>query len=130
MTSNESLQIVIQLIIHYENLPMQYTEIFSAVKTENFTRKKLDISYIFAQNLHCGYTLEPPHRGGLTSTHNVCFGSKIRKLGIPLETPVVPYKIGVQGLYITRTCFLDEKLLFNWYKLRYNYGGLFTDSMS
>ena len=25
---------------HYENLPMQYTEIFSAIKIENFTRKK------------------------------------------------------------------------------------------
>ena len=28
----------------------------------------------------------------LTSTHNVCFGPKIRKLGIPLQTPVFLYK--------------------------------------
>ena len=27
--------------VHYENLPMQYTETFSAVKTENFSRKTL-----------------------------------------------------------------------------------------
>ena len=33
----------------------------------------------------------------LTSTHNVCFGSKIRKIGIPLHTPVLKYKSGVQG---------------------------------
>ena len=26
------------------------------------------------------------------STRNVCFGSKIRKLGIPLQTPVFIYK--------------------------------------
>ena len=30
----------------------------------------------------------------LTSTHNVCFGSKI---GIPLQTPVFLYKSGVKG---------------------------------
>ena len=38
---------------HYENLPMQYTEIFKVVKIENF-----DIFHIFAQNIDCGYTLE------------------------------------------------------------------------
>ena len=36
-----------------------------------------------------GYTLEPPSR------HNVCFKSKIRKLGIAMQTPVFPYKGGV-----------------------------------
>ena len=43
---------------HYENLPMQYTVIFKVVKNEN------DIFLIFAQNIDCGYTLEPPRRGG------------------------------------------------------------------
>ena len=33
------------------------------------------------------------------STHNVCFGAKIRKIGIPLHTPVLLYKKGVQGGY-------------------------------
>ena len=75
---------------------MQYTEIFSAVKIENFTRKKKGIFNIFAQNLHCRYTLEPPE-AVLTSTHNVCFESKIRKLGIPLQTSVFLYKSGVYG---------------------------------
>ena len=27
-------------------------------------RKKSDILHISAQNIDCGYTLEPPHRGG------------------------------------------------------------------
>ena len=31
---------------------------------------------MFAQNIDCGYTLELPP---LTSTHNLCFGSKTRK---------------------------------------------------
>ena len=29
--------------------------------------------------------------------HNLCFGAKIRKIGIPLHTPVLLYKSGVQG---------------------------------
>ena len=28
---------------------------------------------IFAQNIDCGYTLEPPRRGGSNEYHNVCF---------------------------------------------------------
>ena len=43
---------------------MQYTEIFKVVKNENFQWKILDIFLIFAQNKDCGYTLEPPRRGG------------------------------------------------------------------
>ena len=31
------------------------------------------------------------------STHNLCFGAKIRKIGIPLHTPVSLYKSEVQG---------------------------------
>ena len=41
------------------------------------------------------------------STHNVCFGSKIRKLGIPLQTPVFLCKSGVYRVCISRTCFPD-----------------------
>ena len=31
----------------YKNMPMQYTEIFSAVKNENFQQKNFDIFLIF-----------------------------------------------------------------------------------
>ena len=44
--------------------PMQYTEIFEVVKIENFQYKNFDIFLIFAQNVDCGYTLEPPRQGG------------------------------------------------------------------
>ena len=90
---------------------MQYTEIFLALKIENFQLKKFDIFLIFAQNIDCGYSLEPPlAEAVLTSTHNLCFGAKIRKIGIPLNTPVLLYKSGVgfNGVYITRTCFHDD----------------------
>ena len=45
-------------------MSMQYTEIFKVVKNENFQQKFFDIFLIFAQNIDCGYTLEPPRRGG------------------------------------------------------------------
>ena len=81
-------------ICHSENLPMQYTVIskVTGVKNENFQLKIFDIFLIFAQNIDCGYTLEPPQRGGaeaiLTSTRNLCFGAKTRKIAILLRTPV------------------------------------------
>ena len=40
---------------HYENMPMQHTEIFLAVKIENFQLKNFGICLIFAQNIDCGY---------------------------------------------------------------------------
>ena len=76
-------------------MSMYYTDLSSVVKFENFQLKIIDIFLIFAQNIDCGYTLEPPHlaEAVLTSTHNLCFGAKIRKIGIPLHTPVLLYNI-------------------------------------
>ena len=33
-------------------------------KNENFLIKNSDIVHVSAQNIDCGYSLEPPHRGG------------------------------------------------------------------
>ena len=44
---------------HYENTPMQYTAIFTAVKITISSRFFLLFSY-FCSNIYCGYTLEPP----------------------------------------------------------------------
>ena len=49
---------------HYENTPMQYTEIFCCCKNEIFTGKNLIFFLIFAQNIDFRYTLEPLRRGG------------------------------------------------------------------
>ena len=55
------------------------------------------IFFFFAQNIDCGYTLEPPRRGGSNEYPQSMFWSKIKKIGIPLQTPVLLYKSGVQG---------------------------------
>ena len=52
---------------------------FLAVKIENFQLKKIDIFLIFAQNIDCGYTLEPPRRGGSNEYTQSMFWSKNKK---------------------------------------------------
>ena len=46
--------------VHYANTPMQYTAIVHGCKNVHFQMKILDIFLVFAQNIDCGYTLEPP----------------------------------------------------------------------
>ena len=58
---------------------MQITEIFLALKMENCQLKIFDISLIFAQNIYCGYTLEPPRRGGSNEYPQSMFWSKNKK---------------------------------------------------
>ena len=49
---------------------------FLVLKITNFQLNFFFYNFlIFAQNIDCGYTLEPPMV--LTSTHNLCFGAKI-----------------------------------------------------
>ena len=60
-------------------MPMQYIEIFSEAKIENFIRIFFYICLIFAQNIDCGYTLEPPRRGGSNEYSQSMFWSKNKK---------------------------------------------------
>ena len=50
--------------LHYENTPIQIYRKFYLQKTENFQIKTLDMFHISGQNIDCGYSLEPPRRGG------------------------------------------------------------------
>ena len=49
--------------------------------------KNSDSFYISAQNIDCGYSLEPPLWGGSNETYNLCFWAEIRKI---MYTPVNP----------------------------------------
>ena len=42
-------------------------------KNENFQIKNSDIFHIPAQNIDCGYLLEPPRIGGSNEYHNLWF---------------------------------------------------------
>ena len=50
----------------------------SVLKVGNFAGNKVNITLMFAQNIDCGYMLKH-YKAALTSTHNLCFGSKLRQ---------------------------------------------------
>ena len=63
--------------IHYANMSVQYTAIFHGCKNDNFQMKIFDFFLIFAQNIDCGYTLEPPQtdcKRWVRSKYWDCFG--------------------------------------------------------
>ena len=49
---------------HYENTPIQIYWKFHHQKNSKFSDKNSDIFHISAQNIDCGYLLEPPRQGG------------------------------------------------------------------
>ena len=49
------------------------------VLIENFQLKNFDVFLIFAQNIDCGYTLEPPRRGVSNEYPQSMFWSKNKK---------------------------------------------------
>ena len=63
---------------------------------------------IFAQNTDCAYTLEPPRRGGSNEYPQSMFCTKNKKNRYIPTYPVLLYESGVQGVYITWTCFRDD----------------------
>ena len=54
----------IHYVYHYENTPIQIYRIFYHQINENFQITNSDIFLISAQNIDCGYSLEPPRLGG------------------------------------------------------------------
>ena len=76
-----------RLIFHYENTPIQIYGKFHLQKTENFQIKNPDIFHISTQNIDCGYSLEPPRRGGSNEYPQSMFWAEIRKI---IYTPVNP----------------------------------------
>ena len=78
--------------------PCNIQRFFCALKIGNFQLKIFDIFLIFAQNIDCGYTLEPPCQGGSNEYPQSMFWSKNKK---NRYTPVYPsfaiHKSGVQG---------------------------------
>ena len=56
-------------------------------KKENFQIKNSDIFHFSSKNIHFGYSLEPPRRGGSNEYPQSMLFSKIRKI---MYTPVNP----------------------------------------
>ena len=92
---------------HYENTPIQIYRKFHLQKLTIFRLKKSDIFHISAQNIDCGYSLEPPRWGGSNEYQQSMFWAEIRKI---MYTPVNPSftikKWGLRGSKLYRHVFV------------------------
>ena len=78
----------------------KYTENFTT-KRENFQIKNSDILQISAQNIDCGYALEPPRRGGSDAYPQSIFLSRNKKNNAYPCKPQFYYKeVGFKGVKI------------------------------
>ena len=67
-------------------------------KKENFQIKNSDIFHISAQNIDCGYSLEPPRRGGSNEYPQSMFLSRNKKNNVyPCKPQFYYIKVGVDG---------------------------------
>ena len=81
MNQNTSTRIhshMVRVLI-MKTCPCNIQRFFLAVKIENINYKLLIFFLIFAQNIYCGYTLEPPRRGGSNEYPQYMFWSKNKK---------------------------------------------------
>ena len=70
--------------------------------------KNIDIFHIFVQNIHCGYSLEPPRRGGSNEYPQSMFLSRNKKNNVYPYKPQFYYiKVGFKGVIIIKACFRD-----------------------
>ena len=78
----------------------KYTENFT---TKKFSDKNSDIFHISAQNIDCGYSLEPPHRGGSKEYPQSMLLSRNKKNNVYPRKPQFYYeyiKVGFKGVKI------------------------------
>ena len=74
---------------------------FHHQKTETFSDKNSDIFHIFAQNIDCRYSLEPPRRGGSYEYQQSRFLSRNKKNNVYLCKPqFYLLKVGFKGVKI------------------------------
>ena len=74
--------------------------------------KNSDIFHISAQNIDCGYSLEPPHRGDSNEYPQPVFWAEIRKNNVyPCKPQFFYIKVGFKGVKIIQACFRDAEIL-------------------
>ena len=74
-------------IIHNENMPIQIYRKFHHKKEKKNPYKNSYIFHISAQNIDCGYSLEPPRRGGSNEYPQSMFLSRNKKNNVYICKP-------------------------------------------
>ena len=79
----------------------KYTENFTTIKNENLQIKKFYILHTSDQNINCGYSLEPPRRGGSNEYPQSMFLSRNKKNNVyPCKPQFYYIKVGFKGVKI------------------------------
>ena len=92
---------------HYENTPIQIYRKFHLQKPEIFQVKNSYIFHISAQNIDCGYSLEPPRRGGSNEYPQPMFLSRNKKNNVyPCKPQFYYIKVGLRGSKLYRHVFV------------------------
>ena len=87
-------------------------------KNWNFQIKKSDIFHISAQNIDCGYLLEPPGRGGSNEYPQSMFMSRNKKNNVyPCKPQFYYIKVGLSGSKLYRHVFVMGPTIFS--RIRY-----------
>ena len=80
---------------HYENKPIQIYWKFYRQNKWKFSDKNSDIFHISAQNIDCGYPLEPYRRGSSNEYQNLSFFSRNEKNNVyPCKLQFCCIKVG------------------------------------
>ena len=81
-----------------------------------FQIKNSDIFHISAQNIDCGYSLEPPRRGGSNEYPQSMFLSRNNINNVyPCKPQFYYIKVGFKGVKIIQVCFRDEGPQFRFF---------------
>ena len=89
-----------------------YSNIYkiSPPRTEYFQIKNPDIFHISAQNIDCGYPLEPPQQGGSNEYPQSMFLSRNKKNNVyPCKPQFYYIKVGFKGSKLYRHVFVMRK---------------------
>ena len=82
---------------HYENMAIELCWKFYYQKVD----KNYDNFHISAQNIDCGYSLEPPRRGGFNEYPQFMFLSTNKKNNVyPCKPQFYHIKVGFKGVKI------------------------------
>ena len=85
----------------------KYTENFTTKKKWKLSDKNFDSFRISAQNIDCGYSLEPPQRGGSNEYPQSMFLSRYQKINVyPCKPQFYYIKVGFKGSKIYRRVFV------------------------
>ena len=83
MNAMDTLRIRTIWLLALENITktrlFKYIEKINSKSWKFSDKKNSDIFHIFAQNKDCGYSLEPPQRGGSNEYPQTMFSSKNKK---------------------------------------------------